>query len=92
VDFIIKLPLVAGKNRILVVCDKLFKMTYFVARTKEMLAKELIWLLIKKLNKMLGIETKLATLFYSQTNSQIERVNQKLKQYLWFFVNYKQKN
>jgi len=30
VNFITKLPLVAGKDAILVVCDRLFKMTYFV--------------------------------------------------------------
>ena len=31
VDFIIKLPLVAGKDVIPVVCNRLFKMTHFVA-------------------------------------------------------------
>jgi len=31
VDFIIKLPVVAGKDAILVVCDRLSKMAYFVA-------------------------------------------------------------
>ena len=30
VDFIMKLPVVAGKNAILVVCDRLFKITHFV--------------------------------------------------------------
>ena len=34
VDFITKLLLVAGKDAILVVCDRLFKMTHFVAITK----------------------------------------------------------
>ena len=33
VDFITKLPVVAGKDVILVVCNKLSKMTYFVATT-----------------------------------------------------------
>jgi len=31
IDFITKLPVVAKKNVILVVCDRLSKMTYFVA-------------------------------------------------------------
>jgi len=31
VDFIMKLPVVAGKNVILVVCNRLSKMTHFVA-------------------------------------------------------------
>ena len=34
VDFITKLPLVAEKDSILVVCDKLSKMTHFVATTE----------------------------------------------------------
>ena len=41
---------------------------------------------------MLGIEMKLLTLFYSQTNSQIERINQELEQYLQFFVDHRQKD
>jgi len=36
VDFIIKLPLVARKDAVLVVCNKLFKMIYFVATIEEM--------------------------------------------------------
>ena len=32
----------------------------------------------EKLNKMLGVETKLFLLFYSQTDSQTERINQEL--------------
>ena len=35
VDFIIKLPVVVGKDAILVICDKLSKMTHFVATTEE---------------------------------------------------------
>jgi len=34
VDFIMKLPIVAGNDTILVVCDRLSKMTYFVATTE----------------------------------------------------------
>jgi len=34
VDFITKLPLVAGKDVILVVYDRLSKITYFVATTE----------------------------------------------------------
>jgi len=45
VDFITKLPFVVEKNTILVVCDMLFQMTYFVAAAKEIKAKRLIWLL-----------------------------------------------
>ena len=44
VDFITKLLLVAKKDTILVVCDKLSKMTYFVAIAKETLAERLVQL------------------------------------------------
>ena len=46
----------------------------------------------KELNSMLGIKTKLFIAFYSQTNSQMERMNQKLEQYLRFFIDHKQKD
>jgi len=42
VDFIMKLLLVAGKDAILVVCNRLSKMTYFVATTEETSVKELV--------------------------------------------------
>ena len=42
VDFITKLLLVAEKDAILVVYDKLSKMTYFVAITKGALAEGLV--------------------------------------------------
>ena len=35
--------------------------------------------LIKELNKMLGIETKLSTAYYPETDEQIERTNQELE-------------
>ena len=47
--------------------------------------------IIQKLNKMLGIESKLLTTFYSQTDGQMERMNQELEQYLRMFINHRQK-
>ena len=41
VDFITKLPIVAGKDAILVVCDRLLKMTHFVATMKGTTTKGL---------------------------------------------------
>jgi len=38
--------------------------------------------LTKELNKMLGIETRLSTVFYPQTDGQTEWMNQELEQYL----------
>ena len=48
--------------------------------------------LTKELNKMLGIETRLATAFHPQTDEQTERMNQELEQYLRFFVEHRQKD
>ena len=96
VDFITKLPLVPGKDTILVVCDRLSKMTHFVVTTEGTLAEGLVRLfrdniwklhrlpesvvsdigpqfvaeLTKKLNRMLGIKTKLSTVFHPQTDGQ----------------------
>jgi len=105
VDFIIKLPIVAGKDVILVVCDKLSKMTHFVVTIEGTMAEGLaklfrdnVWRLhglpesmvsdrrlqfatelTKKLNRMLGIKTKLSTAFHSQTDGQMEHMNQELE-------------
>jgi len=118
VDFITKLPIVAGKDVILVFCDRLSKMTHFIAITEGMTAEGLarlfrdnVWRLhsllesivldkrpqfvvelIKELNKMLGIQTKLSTAFHPQTDGQTEHMNQELKQYLQFFIDHRQKN
>ena len=42
VDFITKLPIVAEKDAILVVCDRLSKMVHFVATTEETSAEGLV--------------------------------------------------
>jgi len=41
VDFITRLLLVVGKDIVLVVCDKLFKIAYFVATTEGTLVERL---------------------------------------------------
>ena len=108
VDSITKLPLVAGNNTILVVCNRLSKITDFVATTEGISTKDLVRLfrdnvwklhrlpesvvsnrgpqftveLTKELNRILETETKLSTLFHPQTDSQMERMNQELEQYL----------
>jgi len=42
VDFIIKLLLVAGKDAIIVVCDRLSKIVYFVVTTEGTSAEGLV--------------------------------------------------
>ena len=48
--------------------------------------------LTKELNRMLGIKTKLSTVFHSQTDGQTKRINQELEQYLRFFIEQRQKD
>jgi len=46
--------------------------------------------LMKELNEILGIKSKLSMAFYPQTDEQTERVNQELEQYLRMFINHRQ--
>ena len=55
VDFITKLPVVAGKDTVLVVCDRLSKMTHFVATTEGASAEglaRLFWDNVWKLHRL----------------------------------------
>jgi len=55
VDFIIKLLLVAEKNAILVVCNRLSKIAYFMAIIERILTEGLSWLFrnnVWKLHKL----------------------------------------
>jgi len=45
---------------------------------------------MRELNKMLGIKSKLSTVFHPQTDGQTERVNQELEQYLRMFIDHRQ--
>ena len=46
--------------------------------------------MMKELNEMLEISTKLLTAYQPQMDGQTKRTNQKLEQYLKIFVNYRQ--
>jgi len=46
--------------------------------------------LMKEQNEMLGIKSKLSTVFHPQTDGQTERVNQELEQYLRMFNDHRQ--
>ena len=55
VDFIMKLSVVAGKDAILVVHNRLSKMTYFVATTEETLVEGLVRLFRDNIWKLYGL-------------------------------------
>ena len=46
--------------------------------------------LMRELNEILGIKSKLSMAFYPQTDEQIERINQELEQYLRMFIDHRQ--
>jgi len=46
--------------------------------------------MMKELNNLLGIQTKLPTAYHPQTDGQMERINQELEQYLRVFIDYRQ--
>jgi len=47
--------------------------------------------LMRELNGILGIQSKLLMTFHPQTDGQTERINQELEQYLRMFIDYRQK-
>jgi len=46
--------------------------------------------MIKELNNLLGIQTKLSTAYHPQTDGQTEKINQELEQYLRVFIDHRQ--
>jgi len=46
--------------------------------------------IMKELNNLLGIQTKLSMAYHPQTDGQTERVNQELEQYLRVFIDHRQ--
>jgi len=46
--------------------------------------------LMRKLNEILGIKSKLSMVFHPQTDGQTERVNQEIEQYLRMFIDHRQ--
>jgi len=80
VDFITKLPLVAGKDVILIVCDRLSKMVYFVATTERKSAEWLarlfknnVWKLHELLESVISDRgPQFATVLTKELNRMLE--------------------
>jgi len=46
--------------------------------------------MMKELNNLLGIQTKLSMVYHPQMDGQMERINQELEQYLRVFIDHRQ--
>jgi len=46
--------------------------------------------IMRELNNLLGIQIKLLTAYHPQTDRQMERINQKLEQYLRVFIDHRE--
>jgi len=46
--------------------------------------------MMRELNNLLGIQTKLLIAYHPQTDGQTERINQELEQYLRVFIDHRQ--
>jgi len=66
---------------------KLYRLPESIISDREL---QFVVELIKELNRMLEIESKMSTVFHLQIDRQTERVNQELKQYLRMFIDYRQ--
>ena len=42
--------------------------------------------------RVLGMTRQLSTAYHLQTDSQMKRINQEIRTFLWYYVNYQQDN
>ena len=47
---------------------------------------------MEEFTKVLGTKRQLLTVYYPQTDGQMERINQEIRTFLWHYVNYQQDN
>ena len=101
IDFIVKLPLSQGFNSLLTITCQLSKWVYFIPCNKTInsegtarLYKDNFWRHASKftthLCKTLGIKQNISSAYHPQTDGQTKQTNQKIKAYLWIFINWHQ--
>ena len=89
VDFTVGLTEAMGFDALLVVVDCAKKQMHsIILDHRPQFAAELM----KELNKLLGIQTKLSITYHPQTDGQMECMNQEIKQYFQLFVLHQQHN
>ena len=89
-DFITKLPV--SKELARLFRDNVWKLHGLPESVISDRGPQFIARLIRKLNKILEIETKLSMAYYPQTDGQMERTNQELEQYLRMYIDHRQNN
>jgi len=47
---------------------------------------------MKEFTRVLGTTLQLSMAYYTQIDSQIERINQEIGTFLWYYINYQQDN
>ena len=93
VNFITKLPLVAGKYTILVVCNKLSKMTHFIVTTEEMIVERLVRLFRDNMWKLHELLESVVSDRKIQFAVELTKKSNRMLgiEYLWFFFDHRQK-
>ena len=89
-DFITKLPV--SKELARLFRDNVWKLHGLPESVISDRGPQFIARLMRKLNKILEIETKLSMAYYPQTDGQMERTNQELEQYLRMYIDHRQNN
>jgi len=86
-DFLDRLLVFDGKDKIFVVVDRLTKYAHFIVSDRDAKFKGNFW---KDLCHQAGISLNMSSAYHPQTDGQTEAVNKCLETYLRFFVTDKQ--
>ena len=68
----------------------MYPMLHFCRKFSSGVIAQFVTEMMRELNWILGIDTKLSTAYHHQTDGQMERTNQELEQYLRMFIDHRQ--